>query len=39
MKPIRTVFRIWYDELTDLFRDKGILIFILFVPLAYPLLY
>lgn len=39
MKPIRNISRIWYDELADLFKDKGILIFILFVPLAYPLLY
>ncbi|GAA6256179.1 ABC transporter permease [Bacteroides sp. f07] len=39
MKSIRNIFRIWYDELADLVKDKGILIFIIFVPLAYPLLY
>lgn len=30
---------IWYDEVRTVLRDKGILIFIVFVPLAYPLLY
>lgn len=30
---------IWYDECRTVLRDKGIMIFILFVPLAYPLLY
>lgn len=30
---------IWYDECRTVLRDKGILIFVLFVPLAYPLLY
>ena len=39
MKSIRNMLHIWYDELTDIFKDKGILIFILFVPLCYPLLY
>ena len=39
MTSIRNILHIWYDELTAVFRDKGILIFILFVPLVYPLLY
>lgn len=39
MKSIMNIFRIWYHELGNIFRDKGIMIFILFVPLAYPLLY
>lgn len=39
MKAIRKIINIWYDEITDIFKDKGILIFILFVPLVYPLLY
>ena len=30
---------IWYDEVRTVLRDKGIMIFILFVPLCYPLLY
>lgn len=30
---------IWYQECRTVLRDKGILIFIVFVPLAYPLLY
>lgn len=39
MRTILNIVRIWYSELTTVMRDKGILIFILFVPLAYPLLY
>lgn len=39
MKAICNIIEIWYHELTTVMRDKGILIFILFVPLAYPLLY
>lgn len=30
---------IFYHELTDILKDSGIMIFIFFVPLAYPLLY
>lgn len=30
---------IWYDECRTVLRDKGILIFVVFVPIAYPLLY
>lgn len=36
MKKIPYIF---YNELKDILHDPGILIFILFVPLAYPLLY
>ncbi|MGN0047325.1 MAG: ABC transporter permease [Bacteroides sp.] len=39
MNTILNIIRIWYYELNTILRDKGILIFILFVPLAYPLLY
>lgn len=39
MKHIINIFQIWYREIGNIFRDKGIMIFILFVPLAYPLLY
>ena len=39
MKSILNILQIWYKEFTTVMRDKGILIFILFVPLAYPLLY
>src|SRR5574344_3058338 len=39
MKIIQNTLEIWYHELTTVMRDKGILIFILFVPLCYPLLY
>lgn len=39
MKTINNILKIWYNELTTVMRDKGILIFILFVPLFYPLLY
>lgn len=39
MKSILNILQIWYREIGNIFRDKGIMIFILFVPLAYPLLY
>lgn len=39
MKTIVNIIQIWYQELITIMHDKGILIFILFVPLAYPLLY
>ncbi|MGM9712724.1 MAG: ABC transporter permease [Prevotella sp.] len=39
MNTILTVIKITYHEFCTTMRDKGILIFILFVPLAYPLLY
>lgn len=39
MKTILNIAQIWYNELRGIIRDKGIMIFILFVPLVYPLLY
>lgn len=36
---MRNLLYIWYDECRTVLRDKGIIIFIFFVPLAYPLLY
>ena len=39
MKSILNILKIWYNELTTVMRDKGIVIFILFVPLVYPLIY
>ena len=30
---------IWYEEMKQVFRDEGVLIFFIIVPLAYPLLY
>ncbi|MGN1354266.1 MAG: ABC transporter permease [Alloprevotella sp.] len=33
------ILRVWHQELATALHDKGILIFIVFVPLAYPLLY
>lgn len=39
MNAITNILKIWYDELSSIMKDKGILIFILFVPLFYPILY
>lgn len=39
MKSILNIFQIWFKETGNILKDKGILIFILFVPLMYPLLY
>jgi len=30
---------VWYNEFVSVFHDKGVMIFTLFVPLCYPLLY
>ena len=30
---------VWYNEMKTVFHDKGVIIFVLFVPLCYPLLY
>ena len=30
---------IWRDEMQQVFKDEGVLIFFFLVPLAYPLLY
>lgn len=39
MKALVNILNIWYDELTCIMKDRGILIFIFFVPLFYPILY
>lgn len=39
MKTFINIAQIWYTELSGIVRDKGIMIFILFVPIVYPLLY
>ena len=33
------IIQIWRTELKEIMHDKGILIFIIFVPLCYALLY
>ena len=38
-KPSFPIFHIWFDELRDIVKDEGILLFIILLPLAYPLLY
>lgn len=38
-RPHFPLLHIWLDELTDIVKDEGILLFIILVPLAYPLLY
>lgn len=39
MKFVENISQIWYNEFRSICKDPGILIFILFVPIAYPLLY
>lgn len=36
---MKNLLYIWYNDLCDMLHDEGILIFVVFVPLAYPLLY
>ena len=38
-KPTFPILHVWLDELTELVKDEGILIFVILLPLAYPLLY
>ncbi len=39
IKPKFPILHVWLDELTDIVKDEGILIFIILLPLGYPLLY
>lgn len=38
-QAIHDLFYIWMQEFRNVFRDQGVLIFFILVPLAYPLLY
>ena len=38
-KSLINIIQIWMTEMKEIMHDKGILIFIIFVPLCYPLLY
>ena len=38
-KPKFPILHVWLDELSELVKDEGILIFLILLPLAYPLLY
>ena len=37
--PFKDACYIWREEMTQVFRDEGVLIFFIIVPLVYPLLY
>ena len=39
MKGIINIFKIWLSELADVVKDQGIFIFVVLLPLGYPLLY
>ena len=39
IKPKFPILHVWWDELCELVKDEGILIFAILLPLAYPLLY
>ena len=39
MQSINDMFYIWKNEFRTTFRDQGVLIFFILVPLAYPLNY
>lgn len=38
-QDIKDICRIWLEEMRNVVRDEGVLIFFVLVPLAYPLLY
>ena len=39
IRPKFPILHVWWDELCELVKDEGILIFVILLPLAYPLLY
>lgn len=39
MKNIINIFKIWFNELAYVVKDQGIFIFVVLLPLGYPLLY
>lgn len=36
---LKAILHVWWDELCEIVKDEGILIFIILLPLGYPLLY
>ena len=38
-RGIQDLFYIWKEELRNVFKDSGVMIFFFLVPLAYPVLY
>ena len=38
-KPKFPILHVWLDEFSDIVKDEGILLFMILLPLAYPLLY
>ena len=36
---IQDMFYIWKEELKNIFKDEGVMIFFFLVPVAYPLIY
>lgn len=39
MKTDESIFRVWREELGRIFHDEGMVIFLILVPIGYPLLY
>ncbi len=39
MKTIYAIFDAWLDELKMIFKDEGVILFFVFLPIAYPLIY
>ncbi|MCR4921053.1 MAG: ABC transporter permease [Bacteroidaceae bacterium] len=39
IRPSFPILHVWWDEFCELVKDEGILIFVILLPLAYPLLY
>lgn len=39
IKPNFPILHVWLDEITELVKDEGVLIFMILLPLGYPLLY
>ena len=39
IQPKFPILHVWWDELRELVKDEGILIFVILLPLGYPILY
>lgn len=39
MRIIKDIFDTWLEEFKNIFKDEGVLLFFVFLPIAYPLIY
>ena len=39
MKTLNAIFDAWLDELKMIVKDEGVMLFFIFLPIGYPLIY